>query len=135
MNVTYSLSDKNIEELHGLYQKEWWTKGRSLQETTECVNGSQVNIGILTNEKTLVAYARVLTDFTFKALIFDIIVSESQRGNGLGDKLIGLIKEHKKLASVKNFELYCLPEMFTFYEKHGFSAEVGDIKLMRQSNA
>lgn len=40
----------------------------------------------------LVAYARVLTDFTFKALIFDVIVSENQRGCGLGDKLTELIK-------------------------------------------
>ena len=64
MNVTYNLSDKNIEELYNLYQKEWWTKGRSLQETTDCVNGSQINIGIVNNENSLVAYARVLTDFT-----------------------------------------------------------------------
>jgi len=135
MNVIYNLSDKNIEELHELYQKEWWTKGRSLQETRDCVNGSQLSIGILSSESTLVGYARVITDFTFKALIFDIIVSENQRGNGLGDKLIELIKSHKDLTSVKSFELYCLPEMFSFYEKHGFSAEVGGIKLMRQVNA
>ena len=135
MNVIYNLSEKNIEELYNLYQKEWWTKGHTLQQTRDCVKGSQINIGILTDENTLIAYARVLTDFTFKALIFDVIVSDSQRGNGLGNKLIELIKNHKSLASIKHFELYCLPEMFTFYEKHGFSVKVGDIKLMRQSNA
>lgn len=135
MNVIYNLNDQQIEELYELYQNEWWTRGRSLQETRDCVNGSQLNIGILSNDNTLVAYARVLTDFTFKALIFDIIVSKDQRGNGLGDKLIGLIKYHGKLASVKSFELYCLPELFSFYEKHGFSVEVGGIKLMRQLNA
>ena len=131
MNLTYTLSDKNIEELHKLYQNEWWTKGRSLQETTDVVSGSQINVGIINAEVTLVAYARVLTDFTFKAIIFDIIVSEDQRGRGLGVKLIESIKSHEKLSLVKSFELYCLPKMFEFYEKQGFSTDVAGIKLMR----
>lgn len=132
MNIVYNLSDKNIEELHDLYQKEWWTKGRTLKETKDCVNGSQVNIGILNGENTLIAYARVVTNFTFKAFIFDIIVSEKERGRGFGGKLIKLIKSHNSLGLVKNFELYCLPEMFSFYEKYGFFSNVGSIKLMRQ---
>jgi predicted GNAT family N-acyltransferase len=93
MNVTYTLSEKNIEELHTLYQKEWWTKDRTLDETKKVVSRSQMNIGILDDNKTLIGYARVLTDFTFKALIFDVIVAEHHRGEGLGQKLMALIKK------------------------------------------
>ena len=134
MNVTYTLSDKNIEELHMLYQNEWWTKGRTLQETKRVVSGSQINIGILDDKEILVGYARVLTDFTFKALIFDVIVSESHRGSGLGKRIIELIKSQDKLASVKSYELYCLSEMFAFYESLEFTTEVAGVKPMRCSN-
>ncbi|MCB1851156.1 MAG: GNAT family N-acetyltransferase [Gammaproteobacteria bacterium] len=131
MDVIYQLNERQISELHQLYQREWWTKDRSLAATKNCVAGSQINIGIVDNNGTLLAYARVLTDYTFKALIFDVIVSPEQRGSGLGSRLITLIKHHPALSRVIHFELYCLPEMFGFYARHGFSDDVGNIKLMR----
>ena len=135
MEVIYKLNGAQIQELHILYQSEWWTKIRSLEETQSCVNGSQINIGLIDDEGSLHAYARVLTDFTFKAMIFDVIVSESYRGKHLGKELITLIKTHKQLLKVKHFELYCLPEMIFYYEKYGFTTNVGQIKFMRCTNA
>lgn len=135
MNIIYTLTEKHISQLHSLYQQEWWTKTRSLEETRSCVIGSQICIGLVDETSDLVGFSRVLTDYTFKALIFDVIVLKNHRGKGLGDKLLSLIKEHPKLKSVKHFELYCLPEMSDFYAKHGFTADVGEIKLMRLINA
>lgn len=135
MNIIHELSKKHIVQLHALYQAEWWTRGRSLAETTKCVCGSQVCIGITSEHDDLIGFVRVLTDFTFKALIFDLIVMPSERGKGLGNKLLSLVKNHEQLKSVRHFELYCLPEMFSFYEKHGFSTNVGEIKLMRFANS
>jgi GNAT superfamily N-acetyltransferase len=37
---------------------------------------------------SLVAFARVLLDFSYFAMIFDVIVDESARGHGLGDLLL-----------------------------------------------
>ena len=134
MNVIRELSKKHIEQLHTLYQGEWWTRGRSLEDTKKCVLGSQICIGISSENDDLIGFVRVLTDFTFKALIFDVMVTQSERGKGLGNKLLSLVKNHEHLKSVRHFELYCLPEMLSFYEKHGFSANVGEIKLMRLIN-
>lgn len=135
MEVVYNLNGQQLRELHNLFQTEWWTNDRSYEETQNGVKGSQINIGLIDEQGSLVGYARVLTDYTFKALIFDIIVAKSHRGKRLGDDLMSLIKNHKELQQVKHFELYCLPEMFSFYEKYGFSPEVGEIKLMRYTNA
>ncbi len=134
MEVIYQLTDNQIEELCTLYQTEWWASGRTLEETRRCVAGSQICIGIIDEDRSLIGFARVLTDFTFKAFIFDVIISAEHRASGLGSRLIGLIKGHHQLRSVKTFELYCRPELEPFYEKHGFSSEVGSIRLMRQKN-
>jgi len=134
MIAIYRFTEDHLAQLHALYQQEWWTKDRSLEETKSCVAGSQICIGLTTQNDELIGFARVLTDFTFKALIFDVIVRNDHRKTGLGDKLLSLIKSHQKLGNVKHFELYCLPEMFDFYAKHGFTPEIGEIRLMRHIN-
>ena len=134
MDVIFNLSHQNIIELHQLYQNEWWTKNRTLKESERCVNGSQICIGLLDEHGRLQGFARVLTDYIFKAFIFDLIVSPTYRGKGLGDQLINLVKNHQALSQVKCFELYCLPELEDFYKSHGFTADVGGINLMRFIN-
>jgi predicted GNAT family N-acyltransferase len=134
MTVIYVFSDNQIMQVHQLYKEVWWGKERTIEETINCVNGSQLCIGILDNDDKLIGFTRIITDFIYKAIIFDVIVSAEHRGNGLGQKLMGLIKSHDNLKKVKHFELYCLPDMESFYESFGFSTDVGGIKLMRCIN-
>lgn len=134
MQLINSFSEQQIEQVHGLYQHTWWGKERTLEQTIRCVKGSQLCVGILDDNNKLIGFARVLSDFIFKAIIFDVIVCPSQRGAGLGVTLIEAIQNHKELNQVKHFELYCLPEMEAYYQQFGFSREVGGIHLMRQVN-
>jgi predicted GNAT family N-acyltransferase len=135
VTAVHVLDDAQIGQLHALYQNEWWTKGRSLDATRLCVKGSQVCIGLVDGEGKLAAFARVITDFTFKALIFDVIVAKAARGTGLGKRLFDEITRHERLRQVRHFELYCLPELFAFYRRHGFCENVGEVRLMRRVNA
>ena len=134
MEVIYKLSTKQIKDLHYLYQNEWWTANRTLEETKKCVNGSQICIGLIDKNKTLKGFVRVITDFTFKALIFDLIVENDYRGQGLSKKLMSFIKKHEDLTDVKHFELYCLPELEIFYKQFEFTGEINGIKLLRHVN-
>ncbi|MDH4128732.1 MAG: GNAT family N-acetyltransferase [Spirochaetota bacterium] len=131
MEVIQTFNDSQIKELHSLFQKEWWTKGRTIEEIESCLKGSQICIGLIDKKGSLKGFARILTDYIFKAIIFDLIVSNEFRGSGFGSMLISLIKNHPKLQKVKHFELYCLPEMISFYKKYGFSTDIGGINLMR----
>jgi predicted GNAT family N-acyltransferase len=134
VEVCYQLNRKHIEQLHALYQKESWSKDRTLEETQCVVEGSQLCIALIDEEGNLAAFSRVLTDTIFKALIFDVIVHEKYRGEGLGSTLINTIKNHTALSRVKHFELYCLEELNDFYQKYGFSTEVSNMRLMRYIN-
>jgi predicted GNAT family N-acyltransferase len=135
MTVVHALDEAQIGQLHALYQNEWWTRGRSLDATRRCVTGSQICIGLVDGKGKLAAFARVITDFTFKALIFDVIVAKAARGAGLGQRLFDEITGHDRLRQVRHFELYCLPELFGFYRRFGFSENVGEVRLMRLANA
>jgi predicted GNAT family N-acyltransferase len=135
MDVINSLTETQINQLHGLYQHEWWTKGRTLDDTKICVNHSQICIGLIDEQNNLLGFCRILTDYIFKAFIFDVIVRPDQRGLGLGDTLVALAKNHDQLQDVKHIELYCLPDMINFYQKHGFTTNAGGMQLMRFTNA
>jgi predicted GNAT family N-acyltransferase len=135
MSVHYiqSLTNEHVKELYHLYQQEWWTKGRRLSDVQRMVEHSDVVVGFCDSEtEQLIAFARILTDYVYKALILDVIVREDYRGTGLGRALMDLIVEHPSLKSVKHFELYCRPEMRSFYKKWGFTDNLGELHFMRR---
>jgi len=135
MSIVEGLTEQQLVQLHELYSHEWWSDSRTLEQTKNCVAGSQLIIGITDISGNLIGFTRVLTDYTFKALMFDVIIHPDHRSKNLGGQLINLVKTHPKLANIAHFELYCLPELYEFYVKQGFSNDVGGMRLMRYTNA
>jgi len=133
MRLIHEFTASQVESLHQLYQGEWWSRGRTLEETQQCINSSSLCFGLVDDGDDLQAFARVLTDSIFKALIFDVIVAPGHRKSGYGDRLIQCIREHPSLCRVKHFELYCLDDKVPFYQRLGFSTDVGGMQLMRLS--
>ena len=131
VSVIDTLSADHIVQLHQLYQQTWWTKARTLEQTQRVVEGSPIVIGLVDGNNALVGFARVLTDYICKAIIFDFIVAETARKRGLGDRLMKLIQGHPSLVDVQHIELYCLPEMTRYYQQYGFSDDTGGLRLMR----
>jgi len=128
------LSDAQARDLHALYQNEWWTRGRTLEETLAMLRHTDLLFGV--SEKAtgrLVAFARVLTDTVFKAFVFDVIVAPERRGQGLGTRLLRRIIAHPELRGVRHIDLACQPELTAYYERLGFTTEVGGSLLMRRS--
>ena len=80
----------------------------------------------------MVAFARVLTDRVYKALVLDVIVAPAHRGAGLGRKLMDAMLAHPELRAVRHWELYCKPEMMPLYRKWGFTNELGEVSFMRR---
>jgi len=70
----------------------------------------------------------------YKATIFDLIIHPKWRGQNIGKTLMDSIINHNRLRNVEHFDLNCLPEMYPFYEKWGFTAELGGLGFMRKFN-
>ncbi len=69
----------------------------------------------------------------FRAFIFDVIVTEDQRGNGIGHRLMEEMLRHPVLSEVELIELYCRPELVPFYESLGFTTPDSGVVLMRRA--
>jgi len=124
------------EQLHLLYRGEWWTNRRELDGVRRMLEGSDVVIGLVDEDTGVLAgFARVITDFVYKALVLDVIVDERHRGTGLGARLMDEVVEHPRLRDVAHFELYCRPELVAFYERWGFTNELGVIQFFRRGRS
>ncbi|QDT67849.1 Acetyltransferase (GNAT) family protein [Planctomycetes bacterium MalM25] len=113
--VVDQLTESQTVELTRLYQGEWWTQGRPLDEVHDMLAASDVVIGLVDDDQHLVGFCRVLTDFVFRGTLYDVIVDPDYRGQGLGRQLLDAVAEHPRLARLEKLYLACKPEMAGFY--------------------
>ncbi|QLE55544.1 GNAT family N-acetyltransferase [Nostoc sp. TCL26-01] len=132
--VVNQLTDNQIVELVDLYQNEFWSKNRQYQDVVKMLTTSDVIIGLIDQREQLIGFTRVLTDFVYRATIYDVIIKPSHRNKGLGAKLIDAIINHPQLITVEHLTLYCLPEMIPFYQRYGFTATTGKFEFMYRKN-
>lgn len=114
------LEEHQIPKLHELYARQWWTSQRTLADIKKMLAASDLLFAYWDEQKDkLAAFARVLTDHVYRAIIFDVIVDEELRGSGLGKKLMNdIINE---TSHIERVELYCKDDKIAFYEKLGFT--------------
>ena len=126
-----TLTVAQVEELCRLYHAQWWTGERTVDGVRRMLEGSDAVIG-LTDAKTdkLVAFCRVLSDGVYRAVVYDVIVADSHQSRGLGRTLMDAVMGHPVVAHVARVELFCLPDMVSFYEKWGFSTTPSDWRTM-----
>lgn len=72
------------------------------------------------DKDVLVGFGRVLTDFTYRAAIWDVIVDRTYQHRGIGTEIVRHILQHPRLENVELFWL-CTRRP-GFYEKLGFSS-------------
>jgi len=133
LQFTCRLSGPQIEELWRMYQAEWWSRGRKIEDVRRAVQHSDLIFAFCDAETgCLLAFARVLTDYVYKAVIFDVIVDAPQRRTGVGRLLLEAVTSHPALQFVENLELYCRPELVAFYRKWGFTADLDELCFMRK---
>ncbi len=119
--ITEKLDESQIQKLHLLYQNEWFTKGRTLEDVRVMLSKTDFVFGFCDPESgELVGFARVISDCVYKAFVFDVIVDPGYRSKGLGHFIMDTVFNHPTLARVSHIELYCPEPLVSFYEPMGF---------------
>lgn len=91
-----SLTDSQKDDLHHLYQQQWWSHQRQRPDIDKMLTHSDEIVAFCTEtDQKLVAFSRILTNYVYRADIFDVIVASDHQGKGLGRQLIeGILHHH-----------------------------------------
>ena len=111
----------DVEQLLSLYDATWWGCGRSPDAARRALEHSHPVLSAWDGPE-LVGFSRVISDLTFRATIWDVIVRESHRGRGIGGALVQRALEHPDLRTVSTF-LLLTRDKHSFYERLGFTRE------------
>jgi ribosomal protein S18 acetylase RimI-like enzyme len=113
-------TDIDPAQLLHLYHQAPWSKNRSADQAQQMLGHTDLAITAWDGDR-LIGFARVLTDYVFRASIWDVIVDKHYQSRGIGTELVRHILHHPALKQVELFWL--CTRMPGFYERLGFSSK------------
>ncbi|UVT15631.1 MAG: GNAT family N-acetyltransferase [Nitrospira sp.] len=119
--VTYAHKEPpEASQLLRLFHQAPWAKDRSLDDAKDMLRNTDLTLCAWDRDQ-LIGFGRVLTDFVYRATIWDVIVDKAYQGQGIGTEIVQRILNHPRLKRVELFWL-CTRRP-GFYEKLGFSSK------------
>lgn len=112
------LTPADAPALTALYEEYGWWADRTVEDVRTALARTPVAVG-LRDDGDLVAAARVVTDGVFYAKLYDVVVAESRRGEGVGAELLDAVVSHPELDDVF-LSVTCREGLVGFYERAGF---------------
>lgn len=112
--------DIDPAQLIALYRQAPWAKTRTTGDAREMLTHTDLIITAWDGAQ-LVGLGRVLTDYVYRASIWDVIVEKRYQGQDVGTHIMQHILDHPDLKRVELFWL-CTRSP-GFYEKLGFSTK------------
>jgi len=117
------------QQLQHLYSFTRWGKGRSIDQIERMLNASSLCFSVYFDDM-MVAFCRILTDFIFRASLWDIMVHPDHQGQGLGSALLDYAIFHPAVKDIPLILTYS-SELGSFLEQRGFKKEAGAMMLLR----
>ncbi len=115
----YFKPTRGLKKLQSLLNKyAIWAKDRTAQDLKIMLANSTVVISLWQKDE-LIGFGRATSDYTFRAILWDVVVKEDQQGLGNGKKIINALLASEALIKVKNIYLITTNKS-QFYEQVGF---------------
>nr|YP_009396513.1 hypothetical protein [Vertebrata australis]ARW65699.1 hypothetical protein [Vertebrata australis] len=122
----------NLEKLEQLCDAVGWVR-RPLKKVKFALENSFLIISIFYDEgvnQRLIGFARVTSDGSFNATIWDVVVHPEFQGNGLGKLLMNEIIKELRKYDISTITLFADPEVIKFYKHIGFIIDPDGVKGM-----
>jgi GNAT superfamily N-acetyltransferase len=130
IEITDDRARVDVRQLLDLYKTAWWALERSTDDVRRALEYSHPVISAWEG-RTLIGFTRVISDRTYRATIWDVIVRPSHQGRGIGEKLVRFALDHPDLKSVSSF-LLLTKDKHSFYERFGFQSERDMAMMLRR---
>ncbi|MGJ9384466.1 GNAT family N-acetyltransferase [Salipaludibacillus sp. CF4.18] len=123
--ITKDKNDLDINAIYNFLSKEsYWSKGISMDEVVKSIRNSALCFGMYHvnhyNEKTLIGFARVISDLVTFTFLTDVFVIKEYRSQGLGKWLIQTITDYHEL-DIRRIML-STDDGHSLYSEYGFEA-------------
>lgn len=112
-------TDIDPQQLLALYSQTDWARDRAVADVTLMLAQTDVAVSAWDGTR-LVGFGRVLTDYVFRASIWDVIVDRIYQDQDIGKGIVNRILTHPDLERVELFWL-CTRRHQAFYTSLGFS--------------
>nr|YP_009398157.1 hypothetical protein [Thaumatella adunca]ARW67343.1 hypothetical protein [Thaumatella adunca] len=132
-NIYFSISKNiNLYELEKLCDSVGWVR-RPLKKVKLALENSFLIVSIFyytKNKKNLIGFARVTSDGSFNATIWDVAIHPKFQGQGLGKALINEVIKQLRNCDISTITLFADPEVIKFYRHIGFIIDPDGVKGM-----
>lgn len=111
---------RHSRDIKALLAQSYWAKERTLETIHKSIEQSLCLSIFDTKLDQMIAFARVVTDYSTMYYICDVIVDENYRGKGFGKRLIHwIVNEEEKLKGL--YGMLLTSDAQGLYAQYGFS--------------
>ena len=117
-SILHGADKMNLTEVLALLKQTYWADTRSAEQVQKSMEHSQCYGVYLEEEKKLVGFARVITDFATTYYLCDVIIDTAYQGKGLGEALVSHIENAPLYAGLRG--MLITRDAHGLYEKFGY---------------
>ncbi len=129
--VVTVIDDGQIDDLLELFKATYWAPHRTRADVAQMIRNTDYNFGVVEESTGRVrAFARVLSDRVYRAVVYDVVVHPDFRGEGLARMVLEAIIGHPEIAEIEYLCLFCKPDVIELYNKMGFTTDLDGIIMM-----
>ena len=99
----------------------FWAQGRKCSELRTMLHGSQASVSAWDHGR-LIAYGRATSDGVYRAVLWDVVVSQTHQGKGLGRRIVERLLRAPSLKHVERTYIMTT-NSWEFYTQVGFKIE------------